>query len=114
VIRHPALPSLLFLMGVGFMAAAGVIVLAGVVEALADVILDDTAGATEEAEKRGGGAMDGDAETAAVGALRAPLAKYQGETSVHVDAALRALTPQSPPPAAEPRTPRPAPGEGEE
>jgi hypothetical protein len=89
MIRHPALPSLLFLMGVGFMAAAGAIVVAGVVEALADVILNDGDGATEEAEKRGGGAMDGDAETAAVGALRAPLGKYQGETSEHAGEWLR-------------------------
>lgn len=95
VIRHPVLPSLLFLTGCGFIACAGVIVLAGVIEALADMVLDadgDSSrnnGATEDGASSGEGEMGDSAEPAAVPALRAPLAKVQGPTSEYVDKVLR-------------------------
>ena len=72
-------------MGCGFVAAAGVIVLAGVVEVLADLVLDEAGGATED----GAGSIDGEAVGVAVPALRAPLAKVQGPTSEYVDRVLR-------------------------
>lgn len=87
MIRHPALPSLLFLMGCGFVAAAGVIVIAGMIEALADIVL-----AADDADGERMGA-DGDRDAregdAVAVALRAPLAKVQGPTSEYVDKVLR-------------------------
>lgn len=87
VIRHPATASLLFLLGCGFVAAAGVIVIAGWIEVLADVVLS-TEG-TENADKADEAQMDADGEREGVAALRAAQKPVYGETAEHVDRVLR-------------------------
>jgi hypothetical protein len=85
VIRHPVTPSLLFLAGCGFIAAAGVIVIAGWIEVLADWATEGTENADDADEAQ----MDADGEREGVAALRAAQKRVYGDTSEHFDKVLR-------------------------